>query len=595
MKISLEFLFHKNWNMLLVFEGIIPIHGKALLSFRNNDFSPESAIAELMDNSIEANSKNMKIRIIFEKFGNQNPRPIKIVFGDDGIGMNKEILQTCLVLGESTRPNSRKGIGRFGVGMTNGAISLCNKIQVYSRENQGNWYFIELDLKKLNAEGSPVVTYAEEAKLPEDYKDMVGDHGTLVIWSDIDRIDSTFKTEELKHWLGRTFRKFIGEKIIEDGKPIDNPNKINFIMDVIGESPQTDGSGEIYAFDPLYIIPNKNRPTDSTAESKGDWEIEFEVSDIDKPDEDRKIGKIRIRMSFTPEEWRPKEGSGGSAENNARHLKDNEGISILRNHREVAYGKIPFWEPTFKDKDRWWSCEIDFEPVLDYWFSVKNIKVGARPLPKLRKELEKEIQGTRKNLVNLVDDVWDKAKSESIVDPITPGTSRDSDDLQPRPPKPSKSISKEEKERIEAELKKKKLREEEQIAILKRIEDPESPPILLQERYVDVKSTDDFIEVEPMGNKTIVWMNMNHQFFQNVYDKIKKINKLGEDSDNPQKGSLIDIATKLKVDIDNIIISYIISKNTLDKLDQFDLETHENLIYHQSKALGKLYNKSNEK
>ena len=94
-----------------------------------------------------------------------------------------------------------------------------------------------------------------------------------------------------------------------------------------------------------------------------------------------------------------------------------------------------------------------------------------------------------------------------------------------------------------------------------------------------------------MGNKTIAWMNMNHQFFQKVYTKIKEINELGEGSKDPQKGALIDIATNLKVDIDNIIISYIISKNTLNKLDQFDSETHENLMYHQSKALSKLYEK----
>ena len=116
------------------------MHGKALRAFRNNDFSTESAIAELVDNSLQADCKNMKIRLKFKTpQGKQKPRPYEIAFGDDGYGMNDKTLQTCLVLGESTRENDRKGIGRFGVGMTNGAISVCNKIQVYSREHQGNW------------------------------------------------------------------------------------------------------------------------------------------------------------------------------------------------------------------------------------------------------------------------------------------------------------------------------------------------------------------------------------------------------------------------------------------------------------------------
>ena len=581
----------------MVLQGIPAINGKALHAFRNNDFTPESAIAELADNSIQAKCKNMKIRLTFGKIG-QKTRPTEIAFGDDGIGMDKEVLQKCLVLGESTRTNDRNGIGRFGVGMTNGAISLCNKIQVYSREKQGNWHFIELDLKKVNDNDEPLITVVKEIpSLPENYKDLVGDFGTLVIWSDIDRIGSNFKTEYLRYWLARTFRKFIGDKIIENGKVVANPKKITFAMDVIGESSQTDGSREIHAFDPLYLIPNKERAADATAKLIDDWSIDFEVNDIDAPDDGTKIGKVRIRMSFTPKEWRAKEGLGGSPENTARHIKDNEGISILRKSREVSFNKIPFWTPTFKDKDRWWSCEIDFDPVLDFQFSVKNIKVGARPQPELRTELETEINPTRKDKVAIVDEIWKKAKAKGLLpdptDPITPD--RPSDPNQPKDPKPQKPLTPEEKKKIEEELKKKKLREEEQIAILKRIQDPESPPILLHERFVDVKSTDDYIEVESMGNKTIVWMNMNHSFFQNLYEKINKISELSTDSKDPVKGTLIDIASDLKMDIDNILISYISARNVLIKLDEINAESHENLIYHQSKTLKKLYDGSNDK
>ena len=570
-------------------EGIPPIAGKALLALRNNDFSADAAIAELVDNSIQAESKNMQIRITCDKVGGKL-QPVEIAFGDDGVGMNQKVLQNCLILGESTRPNDRKGIGRFGVGMTNGAISLCNKIEVYSRENKSNWHFIELNLKNVNEEGSPLITYVKEIKeFPKKYKELVGDYGTLVIWSDIDRMPSSFKTEELKYWLSRTFRKYIGDEIIQEKEVIPNPNKINFKMEVIGESSETDGLSEIHAFDPLYLIPNKNRPTDVTAELIDEWTVTYAVDDIDKPDDGTKLGKITIRMSRTPEIWRQNAGDGGSSENKARHIKDNEGISILRHHREVSYSKIPSWVTSFIDVDRWWSCEMDFEPVLDRQFSVTNIKVGARPTADLRKELQNEINGTRKVVNQSVSEIWKKNESKKIINVGNGGEGRISDPPQPRPPTTPKPISKEEKERIIQELKKKKLREDEQIAILRRVENPESPPILLQERHADVKSTDDFIEVEPMGNKTIVWMNMNHDFFQNVYSKIKEINQIGVNSKDPEKSNLISIATKLKVDIDNIIIAYVISRNTLEKLNEFSSETHENLIYHQSKALKKLY------
>ena len=361
-------------------------------------------------------------------------------------------------------------------------------------------------------------------------------------------------------------------------------------MDVIGESSETDGSREIYAFDPLYVIPNKERTADATAELLDDWKIEFDVSDIDAPNDGTKRGAIKIRMSFTPEEWRPEAGSGGSPENNARHLKDNEGISILRHGREVSYTK-PYWVKAFKDIDRWWSCEIDFDPVLDFQFSVKNIKVGARPTPELRYELQDEINGTRIDCVEQVKEVWAKAKGGGLIpDPDKPdGGGRDSDRTQPPPPTPEPPISEEEKKRIKEELAKKKLREEEQISILKRIQDPKSPPIILKERFVDVKSTDAYIEVQSMGNKTVVWMNMNHSFFQTLYSKIKALKELSDDSKDPVKGTLVDIASNLKIDIDNILISHILARNNLIKLGSFDAEKSEDLIYHQSQALKKIY------
>ena len=123
---------------------ISAVSGKNIESERNNNFTPEAALAEVIDNSLEAKSKNIKIKITSEKIGQQQiPRPKLIAVGDDGSGMDGDgedsTLQECLILGRSSRYNSRNGLGRFGVGMTKGAISLCRMVEVYSREHQGNW------------------------------------------------------------------------------------------------------------------------------------------------------------------------------------------------------------------------------------------------------------------------------------------------------------------------------------------------------------------------------------------------------------------------------------------------------------------------
>lgn len=573
-------------------KGISPIRGRSLQSERNNDFSPETAIAELIDNSIQAEAKNIKIRIHSEKpLGKQKKRPHVIAVGDDGIGMDGKIFQECLVLGESTRFNSRKGIGRFGVGLTKGSISVCNKIEVYSRPYQGNWNYVKLDLKDLDEKGDPYVTIVTQKSLPNEFKDLVGDCGTLVIWSDIDRIEPSFSIDELKHWIGRTYRKFIGEKIIENSKIIDNPNKISLTID------SEDGSGhqEVNAFDPLYVIPDPKKTNELTAKLLNDWTETFDVSDVDAPEGSPPTGKITMRMSFTPEEWRPNEGtSGRSTENIARYIDKNEGISILRQHREVAYRHIPSWSPVFKDIDRFWSCEIDFEPVLDFHFKVNNVKVGAKPLYDMREFLQEQINPTRRKKVQKVRDLWAINKSKSVSGvklggDHEKGESHESGVIKPKPLKP---LTPEEKKKQEEAVKRRKISEEEQRQILLKIQDPKAPPIIL---YDTMKALPDanFIEIEPIGNKTVVWLNTNHQFFQNLYGRIKNLGDLSKES-NPDKEKIVNIASDLKTDIDNMIIGFTDSHNDITKsdVDENVSVTLEKLLINWSFCLRRLYKKS---
>ena len=580
---------------------IAPMHGKALQAFRNNDFTPESAIAEIIDNSIQAESKNIKIQIEFAKpQGKNKERPNVMAFGDDGIGMDENTLEKCLVLGESTRENDRKGIGRFGVGMTNGAISLCTKIEVYSRPKQGNWNHVVLDLKDLDENGAPFINVIGEKPLPDNYKNLVGDYGTLVIWSNIDRIPSTFSSKELNHWLSRTFRKFIGKKIIQ-GKDletgsndpaitsVDNPNKLSIFVNTVGEKDVADGNIELSAFDPLYVIKNENRPTDELATLLADDAYDYDIHEIDAPSGTEKTGKIKIRISFTPESWRPIRGSGGSAENKKRYIPENEGISILRNGREVMYARIPAWTKKFEDVDRWWSAEIDFDAVLDFQFSVKNIKVGARPLLKMREFLQKHINLTRYAKVKEVDVIWKKASSESLSDGGSTGGHEDAKDgeegvIIPEPPKP---LTPEEVERQKEALKRKQLSEKETKEILEEIASKESPHIL---PYDSLKAspTENFIEIEPLGNKTVVWFNMNHQFFRQVYDRLVEIDTLANGSEDPVKSKLVELASKLKTDIDNLILSYTDAQNNVVKVNQDLADPLEKLMLNWSYCLTKL-------
>ena len=116
----------------------------AIESFRDNGYKDTaSAISELLDNSIEAKAKNIQI-LVFEKNIIKGNRPMKqiseIVILDDGIGMDEETLKMSLQFGNGTKLKSRKGIGRFGIGLPNASVSQCKHVEVYSWKNSKNLF-----------------------------------------------------------------------------------------------------------------------------------------------------------------------------------------------------------------------------------------------------------------------------------------------------------------------------------------------------------------------------------------------------------------------------------------------------------------------
>ncbi len=99
-------------------------------------------------------------------------RIVRVAVGDDGIGMDGPTLHRCLQLGFSTRYDDRSGIGRFGVGMTLGAINQCRHVEVFSREAGKDWLWTYLDLDEVKKAGERVPIPPPKPKTPtaEDKK-----------------------------------------------------------------------------------------------------------------------------------------------------------------------------------------------------------------------------------------------------------------------------------------------------------------------------------------------------------------------------------------------------------------------------------------
>jgi hypothetical protein len=331
---------------------------RTLNSFRNLGITTEAAVAEIIDNSIQANAKNIKVKL-FQSVppGKLKPRINKIIFRDDGNGMDSKTTGYAFTVGQATN-------GGFGVGLTLSSIACCKVVELYSKAKNSDWYYCKLDLN------SQTIPQPIQKDPPDECLKLEGDHGTVVVWNDIDRTDAVFDNEKFIQGLGRTYRKFIGEMIIENGKIIQNKNIVKIFVEINEEK-----SRQIHAFDPLHVIPNKNRPEDETAELIDDSEMVYESQPLFTSDDSVKDGKIRIRFSLTPKSWLDHDAPSFLKVNriDRKINQKNEGVSVLRAGRELAYN-VPIKGIRTNVIDRFWCCEIDFEPVLDVFFKINSLK-----------------------------------------------------------------------------------------------------------------------------------------------------------------------------------------------------------------------------
>jgi hypothetical protein len=533
--------------------------GRAVASLRESDFDTCSAVGEVIDNSLQAESTIIKM-FLHEKeiSGRGISRRTKVIhkcaFGDDGIGMDADTLHHCLQLGFSSRYNDRKGIGRFGVGMTLAAISQCQRIEIYSKKKgTAGWLKTHIDLEEIVDD--PNIPEPVSSDLPDEYKGFVGsESGTLVVWDKFDRQPDAL--ENVKHWIRRTYRKFIGAERVENGKVIVVEDAVSIILN----------GNKLLPFDPLYVVNNPDIPTEDRAQLFE--KIAFDMPIPDDAGVDQKSSKVTIQMSFTPESWRQEGGgaSGRTPEAKAAKLDENEGFSVLRANREVFYDSMGHFKPKVHADglDRWWSAEILFEPVLDRYFSVRNIKRGARFVRQLREEIEKLIAPTIKQCRKDVAELWERNKQNDVEEKTETETSHEEAQtaVKTSNPIPSKAgVNKTEEEKV-AEVKEilsPVVKSEEELnAWLEKIKS--NPCTIVDNEGTHWKGST-FLDIIPQGGNTIIEYNRSHDFFRFIYELLADLDDAHEKKDHDL---VAEMAHRLKVSIDLLFMAYAKAEGALD-------------------------------
>ena len=380
----------------------------ALESLRSSDFDTYSAYGEVVDNSIQANSSKVWI-YLKERTDRTQSKKSQIgeaTFIDNGHGMSHSDLHKCLKLGHSSRYNDRSGIGRFGVGMTLGAIHEARRIEVYSKQDSTNWQWTYIDLDEIAGK--------EHATIPEpiNKKPIISGSinidslksGTVVVWSKYDKAIDDYKTiiEESQFYFGRTYRKFI------QGRAEDFTGKLELRLN----------DQKVHAWDPLFFFQEDVKYSDKSEKSSltVPQVLSFPVDDQGLESNE---SKVIINISNFSNTVRRKRGAGNAQFAKARYIDRNEGISILRNDREVFFGNIPHGNyykkgENERNKTRYIGIEISFRAELDQEFSVKNIKRGAVPVRNMKDLLEKKMRPTIDQCLSELSMYWDSLEVEKV-------------------------------------------------------------------------------------------------------------------------------------------------------------------------------------
>jgi hypothetical protein len=160
-------------------------HASALIEgLRDIGYSLETAIADVIDNSITAGAR--RVRIITETIADEP----HIAVIDDGSGMSEDELVAAM------RPGSRNplatrdspDLGRFGLGLKSASFSQCRRLTVVSRRS-GSTSAAVWDLDEVAERNEWAVQLPEDLSgIPEI--DHLGTTGTLVLWQKLDRLAS---------------------------------------------------------------------------------------------------------------------------------------------------------------------------------------------------------------------------------------------------------------------------------------------------------------------------------------------------------------------------------------------------------------------
>lgn len=341
------------------FLNIQPSPSALIQALRDIGYSMESAIADIIDNSLTAEAKTIHIRFAW----NDGHPWLAII--DDGKGMTAAEMTEAMRLGCKNPQEERdhNDLGRFGLGMKTASFSQCCKLTLISKKvgllSCREW---DLHLVEQNPENGWRLRVLEDTELSQDPQiadiiSSISKGGTIVLWRNLDRYDGletklNALVEQTRNHLELVFHRYLSPgagkrrlRILINNSPLEAFDPFNPTHPATLELPEQKIKidGKTIIVQP-YILPHYN-----------------------------KLSKI---------EYEKYAGPGGYVQ--------NQGFYVYRNKRLIIKGT---WFRIIKKEEltKLIRVQIDIPNSIDHLWKIDIKKSHASPPEFIKNELRQVI------------------------------------------------------------------------------------------------------------------------------------------------------------------------------------------------------------
>lgn len=344
--------------------SVAPSAKRLTNSLRDIGYSFESAVADLIDNSITAGATAIDVKIDFAG------RDSTLVIADNGVGMGAEQINEAMRFG-SRRDYDPGELGRYGLGLKTASLSQCKRLEVVSRQEdsslpQGRAF--DLDFIRYMDDWITLDTTGEPST-EELGQYLRGEHGTVILWRKLDRILPSKSPDG--GWARRRIEglapRLVSHLSMVFHRFLENHAEQHICLSVNGEV--------VAPWDPFCVDEPATRQLETD---------EFEVENGDD------TGSVRLQRYILPSRERFSSREAFERASGPEKWNKQQGLYIYRADRLVQWSG---WAGirTIDEHTKLARASLDFETGLDAAFNINVAKMRVTVPPQLKKMMARPV------------------------------------------------------------------------------------------------------------------------------------------------------------------------------------------------------------